>query len=220
MDLVSTKYTYACDPDYCDCLIELTTSDKFGFPSSVTNITCPCGRVLEPLSVVPDIINPINQPVQKEEIMETTELSTPYIPSMLVTYKKIAGTYASPEAPEYVTEKVTDIEWSLHNGRLVNDKMQEMNNKVVKLDNMLSSYCQDNDNADMEFIAEIANLFDIRLTKDISFTGTISFSGTITVDLTEEFDLEDLIRDTVSVDAFSGDCEISDYQVDDVREDY
>jgi hypothetical protein len=46
----------------------------------------------------------------------------------------------------------------------------------------------------------------------------MSFSGTITVDLTEDFDLHDLISETLSVDAFSGDVEIDGYEVDEVRE--
>jgi len=38
-DLVSSKYTFVCDPDECDCLIELTSSDGFGFPSGVMELT-------------------------------------------------------------------------------------------------------------------------------------------------------------------------------------
>jgi len=169
------------------------------------------------MSVVDVTIVPITQ--KKEETMETT-ISTLYNPHLLVTYKKVAGTYAQPEAPEYITEKVTDIEWSLHNGRLTREDNIKHTNNVNKLDNILSSYCQENEDADMELITEIANLFDIRLTKDISFNGTISFSGTVTVDLTEDFDLENLIQENLSLDAYSGDISISDYSVEDLREDY
>ncbi len=69
-DLVSTKYTFACDPDECDVLIELTSSDGFGFPSGVMEITCPCGRKPTLLSVEHATIQPTNQ--TKEEKMDTT----------------------------------------------------------------------------------------------------------------------------------------------------
>jgi hypothetical protein len=215
--LVSTKYIFACDPDYCDCLIELTTSDKFGFPSSVTNITCPCGRVLEPLSVVPDTINPINQPVQKEEKMET---ATQYNPDLLVTYKKVAGTYASPESPEYITEKVTSIEWGLNQGNIANNRNIELNNKVFKLENVLTTYSEDASEETLEVIKEVANIFDIELTKEIEVTGTMSFTATIRVPLTEDYDIESIMNDELQVTSWGGDVDVNDYSVEDVRESY
>ena len=207
------KHTYVCS--VCDALTEITIKEA----DEINDDNCLVCQIrsMNLLSVVDATIYPITQ--KKEETnMET--LSTPYNPNLLVTYKKVAGTYAQPEAPEYLTEKVTDIEWSLHNGRLTREDNIKHTNNVNKLDNILSSYCQENEDADMELITEIANLFDIRLTKDISFNGTISFSGTVTVDLTEDFDLESLIQENISVDAYSGDIEISDYSVEDVREGY
>jgi len=207
------KYTYVCS--VCEALTEITIKEA----DEINDDNCLVCQIrsMNLLSVVDATIYPITQ--KKEETnMET--LSTPYNPNLLVTYKKVAGTYAQPEAPEYVTEKVTDIEWSLHNGRITREDNIKHTNNVNKLDNILSSYCQENEDADMELITEIANLFDIRLTKDISFNGTISFSGTVTVDLTEDFDLESLIQENISVDAYSGDIEISDYSVEDVREGY
>lgn len=69
-ELISSKYTFVCDPDECDCLIELTSSDGFGFPSGVTKLTCPCGRETTLLSVEHATIAPSTQ--TKEEKMETT----------------------------------------------------------------------------------------------------------------------------------------------------
>lgn len=217
-----TKYTFVCDPDECDSLIELTTVEGFGFPNGEVKLTCPCGKNMSYLGAT--ILS--SQTEKEKPNMETTMNNLPlsdaekYNPSLLVTYKKVAGTFASPEAPEYVTKKVTDIEWELNQGRVSQRKELENQNKVNKLENILSSYCQEATDPDMELIGEIAELFDVRLTKDISFTGTMSFSGTITVDLTEQFDLEDLINENLTVDAYSGDIEISDYSVEDVREDY
>lgn len=204
------KWDYVC-PD-CDANIEMTAKSN-GHSHDSYCLKCAGDLVL--MSVADATIYPSTK---KEEKMDT--LTTPYNPNLLVTYKKIAGTYASPEAPEYLTEKVTDIEWSLHNGRLTREDNIKHTNNVNKLDNILSSYCQENSDADMELITEIAQLFDIRLSKDISFNATIAVSGTVTVDLTEDYDLDELIQSNISVDAYSGDIEISDYSVEDVREDY
>lgn len=192
--------------------------DKDGVTKLTKHYCSVCWMALTDVS--PVVYNSdINQPEQKEEKMETLTPET-YNPNALVTYKKIAGTYAQPEAPEYITDKVVDLEWKLDQGQISNNRNVELNNKVFKLENILSSYCQEATDPDMELITEIAELFDIRLTKDISFTGTMSFSGTVTVDLTEDFDLESLLGENLTVDAYSGDIEISDYSVEDVREDY
>ena len=38
------KYTFVCDPEECDALIEFTARDGFGFPSGAVEMKCPCGR--------------------------------------------------------------------------------------------------------------------------------------------------------------------------------
>jgi hypothetical protein len=67
----------------------------------------------------------INNKQQKEAPMGSElqdavtidKLEVPYNPNLLVTYKAIAGTYAAPEEPTYLTSKVTEIEWDLHSAR-------------------------------------------------------------------------------------------------------
>jgi hypothetical protein len=207
------KKDYVCS--ICDALIEMTTKSD-----ELRDKTCiECYGDLTLLSVVDATIRTSTE--KENPNMDTLDtLSTPYNPNLLVTYKKIAGTYASPEAPEYITDKVVDLEWRLHQARTNLDEIRNYENKVNKLENILSSYCQEATDPYMELITEIANLFDIRLTKDISFNGTMYFSGTVTVDLTEEFDLENIIAENLTLDAYSGDIEINEYHVEDVREDY
>jgi hypothetical protein len=49
-----TRYTYVCDPDSCDSLLEFTCKDDFGYPSgSVHNMKCPCGRNMQLITVEP-----------------------------------------------------------------------------------------------------------------------------------------------------------------------
>jgi hypothetical protein len=45
-----TKYTFVCDPDECDALVEFTARDGFGFPLGVVAMKCPCGRMLNYIS--------------------------------------------------------------------------------------------------------------------------------------------------------------------------
>lgn len=47
-----SKYTFVCDPDECDALLEFTARDGFGFPNGVVSMKCPCGRTMQYISVV------------------------------------------------------------------------------------------------------------------------------------------------------------------------
>lgn len=41
-----TRYTFTCDPDECDALIEFTARDGYGFPLGIVQMQCPCGRMM------------------------------------------------------------------------------------------------------------------------------------------------------------------------------
>jgi len=42
----SVVYSFVCDPDECDTLIEVHTV-HFGFPNGVVEMKCPCGRMMQ-----------------------------------------------------------------------------------------------------------------------------------------------------------------------------
>ncbi len=46
-----TRYTFICDPDECDALLEFTARDGYGFPNGVVRMYCPCGREMQYISV-------------------------------------------------------------------------------------------------------------------------------------------------------------------------
>jgi hypothetical protein len=46
-----TRYTFICDPDECDALLEFTARDGYGFPNGVVRMHCPCGREMQYISV-------------------------------------------------------------------------------------------------------------------------------------------------------------------------
>jgi hypothetical protein len=215
-DLVSSKYTFVCDPDECDCLIELTSSDGFGFPSGVTELTCPCGRKTTLVSVEHATLNTPTK--ESEQMEETTTIGSDamhspaveYNPNMLVTYKRIHG-YSDPE---YTTDKVASIEWDLHNGR-----QSSKHNAVLqgKIDNV-SSYIKENfaDSSDQESLTEIAELLDISLTQTVTISATIQVDVEVELPLDEvnDFDAHYFLQDELCIDSNNGNVSIESWTVD------
>jgi hypothetical protein len=212
-DLVSSIYTFVCDPDECDCLIQVTTSDGFGFPSGVTELTCPCSRKTTLVSVEHATIQPTNQ--TKEDKMESTvSPAVEYNPDLLVTYKVIHG--FSDE--EYATDKVRNIEWELHNARTNSKAISSLHNKISLVKDIISEAYADSD--DQDTLRAIAEALDIPLVKEIEWSATIEVSGVITVDLLEDtnFDLRYEIEDAIYADSHNGNIEVADQEICNVRE--
>jgi hypothetical protein len=216
-ELVSSKYTFACDPDECDCLIELTSSDGFGFPSGVMEITCPCGRKPTLLSVEHATIQPTETEGNKMEESTVTISPIPdtYNPNLLVTYKVIRG-YSDAE---YQTDKVTSIEWDLHNAR----QTQKTNGVLQgKIDAVKEIICEAYaDSGDQDTLREIAEALSIELIKEVEFTASIEVSGTYSYNILDsdyEPDLTDEVTDALYADSNNGNIEIGDTEVCNVRE--
>jgi hypothetical protein len=216
-ELVSTKYTFACDPDECDVLIELTSSDGFGFPSGVMEITCPCGRKPVLLSVVNATIAPTTQ--TKEETMETetSAVTVPdtYNPNLLVTYKVIRG-YSDAE---YATDKVTSIEWDLHNARQAQKTNGVYQDKINTVKDIITEAYEDSD--DKDTLRAIAEALSIELVREVLFTATLEVSGTYTYNILDsdyELDLDSEVTDALYADSNNGNIQIDDTEVCHVRE--
>ena len=215
-ELVSSKYTFVCDPDECDCLIELTSSDGFGFPSGVTELTCPCGRKTTLVSVEHATIAPSTQ--TKEETMEDTTTPAVTVPdtynaNLLVTYKVIHG-YSDPE---YTTAKVASLEWDLHNARQTQKSNSVLHSKIDTVKDIITEAYADS--SDQETLQAIAEALGIELTREVEWSATIEVSGTISVDLLEgDVDVEQEIYDNLYVDSQNGQIEIVDTEVTNVRE--
>jgi len=215
-ELISSKYTFVCDPDECDCLIELTSSDGFGFPSGVTQLTCPCGRKTTLVSVEHATIAPTNQTKEEPMETETPAVTVPdtYNSNLLVTYKVIRG-YSDAE---YATDKVASIEWDLHNGRQSQKRVTTLLSKIDTVKDIITEAYADSD--DQETLRSIAEALDIALTRDVEWSATIEVSGTIQLDLLadSDTDVEQEIYDNLYVDSQNGNIEIVDQEVTNVRE--
>ncbi len=210
-----TKYTFVCDPDQCDTLIEVTC-DNYGFPLGVMQITCPCGKKLDILSVADATIN---KPTTEGNPMETTTSTdnqvspaVEYNPNQLVTYKIIHG-YSDPE---FATAKVASIEWDLHNARQAQKQNGLYTSQIDSVkDIIVESYAESEDQETLRSIAEALN---IELTRTVEWSATIEVSGTMDVDLLEDVDIEQEIYDNLYVDSNNGNIEINDTEVCNARE--
>ena len=212
-----TKYTFVCDPDECDSLVELTTVDGFGFPNGVIRNTCPCGREMSYISAT---ILSSEQPTTKEEKMETTETSAvtvpdTYNPNLLVTYKVIRG-YSDAE---YATDKVTSIEWDLHNARQAQKTNGVYQDKINTVKDIITEVYEDSD--DKDTLRSIAEALGIELVREVLFTATLEVSGTYTYNILEndyDLDLDSEVTDALYADSNNGNITIDDTEVCHVRE--
>jgi len=164
-DLVSSKYTFVCDPNECDSLIELTSSDGFGFPSGVTELTCPCGRKTTLLSVEHATLPTTNQ--TKEEKMEATidnnYMTREFLESQLVQNK------ARIQQLEEQIQRVTQRDYAT--AGTLNKLRDDM--KIFALEGL-------DDDSLSEFQAEeIALICGFELTNEFELTVTVEYSVTV-----------------------------------------
>jgi len=212
------KYTWVCTSD-CDALIEYTFKDGYGWPAGVMDLTCRCGTNCTLLSVEDATIPYTDSPLPtEEETMEDATISTTipesYNPNLLVTYKVIRG-YSDAE---YATDKVTSIEWDLHNSRTNSKMIQVLNSKIDSVKDIITEAYGDSD--DQETLRSIAEALGIELTRTIEWSATIEVSGTMELDLLADYDtdVESEIYDNLSVDSQNGNIEVIDTEVTNVRE--
>jgi hypothetical protein len=214
------KYTWVCTSD-CDALIEYTFKDGYGWPNGVMDLTCRCGTACTLLSVEDATIPYTDTPLQtKEEPMEESTVTTTPIPesynsNLLVTYKVIRG-YSDAE---YATDKVTSIEWDLHNGR---QSQKRVTTLLSQIDAVKEIICEAYaDSGDQDTLREIAEALSIELIKEVEFTASIEVTGTYSYNILEsdyDLDLESEVTDALYADSNNGNIEIGDTEVCNVRE--
>ena len=141
------------------------------------------------------------------------KLEVPYNPHLLVTYKAIAGAYAAPEEPTYLTSKVTDLEWLLHAARSQEKTLRGLQGTVSQLEDSIVEWYDPNYSKE-EVLVALCELFGVNPVKEIEVQGTVSFSGTISVPMSEIADF-DLSNVSIEAELNSYDYE-ADLNVDEV----
>jgi hypothetical protein len=188
-ELVSSKYTFVCDPDECDCLIELTSSDGFGFPSGVTELTCPCGRKTTLLSVEHATIQPTETKGNQmdQPVIDNHYLTREFLESQLVDNK------ARIAQLEEQIQRVTQRDYAT--AGTLNKLRDDM--KVFTLEGL------DDDSITEYQAEEIASICGFELTNEFELEVTVLYS--ITVNARDEESAHNLIHDidfdTVSYDS-------------------
>jgi hypothetical protein len=200
-----TKYTFTCDPEECDTMIEVTC-DNYGFPSGVAQITCPCGRKLDVLSVVDATITPST--TTKEEKME--EVTTPVVMNL----QWVEGDDLITKT--YTESDVRHMVWQLKN---LTTKQNEWYLKESKLRTFIHDNFENSE--DQESLTEIAEMFDIPLTKEIEVTVWVRVDATVEVELTngDSFDaVEDFVSSNLTVDSYASEMSVNNFEIDRVEE--
>jgi hypothetical protein len=213
------KYTWVCTSD-CDALIEYTFKDGYGWPNGVMDLTCRCGTDCTLLSVEDATIPYTDSPLPtEEEKMEDATISTTvpdtYNPNLLVTYKVIRG-YSDAE---YATDKVTSIEWDLHNARQAQKTNGVYQDKINTVKDIITEVYEDSD--DKDTLRSIAEALGIELVREVLFTATLEVSGTYTYNILEndyDLDLDSEVTDALYADSNNGNITIDDTEVCHVRE--
>ena len=206
-----TKYTYSCDPNECDSLIEYTCKDNFGFPSgSVNNITCPCGRKPTLLSVSDATITPINE---RKEMEQTNTAPYSYDANTLVTYKSINNGEVT-----YPTLKVNELEVNLDSYRRLQDQLTISNGQISQIIDNLTVQGWYNPNTDKEdILRDLCEILQHEAKQDVTITATVQVEVTYAcpLDEVEDFDAKYFLQDNLTIDSWHGDVVVESFDVED-----
>jgi len=186
------KYTFACDPEACDSLIEYTVRDDRGYPI-VSNITCGCNRTPTLLSVE-DVTIPSTTTTKEEPMIENA------LPEVTAKIAELEATLKNHQNCDY---------WKSENGRI--------GSQLINLIN--TAY--ENDAEASEILESICEIIDYNPVKTVQFEGVIHFSGSIDIPMNEvaDFDLTSALED-VYVDINNGNVCIDNYELYSVEEPY
>ena len=192
------KYSYVCS--ICDALIEITNKTNTYKPQ-----VC-CGETAIWLSVLDVTIDPTQQ--KEKQTMETTTETLPQV-MKLDWVEDNTGT-----TKEYTEADVRHLVWQNKN---LTQKQNEWYRKESQLRTLLEEVFADS--SDAEVLEQIADIFDVSLTKEVEVTAWVRVSATIEVDIREgDYDLEDLMRNNLTIDSFGSEISVNDYDVERVEE--
>ena len=205
MDPKWNKYTYVCPT--CDALIEYTL-DLANIPLDldVTNLTCVCGANCTLLSVHDATILPITE--KKEETQMETLTPVPQVMTLDWIENDVTTTKT------YTESDIRHMVW-------VNKNLTQKQNEWYSKESQLRTLLEETyaDSSDQETLAQIAEIFDVPLTKEIEVTAFVRVDMTIEVDLADgDYDLEQLVRDNLTVDSYGSEINVSNHEVESVEE--
>ena len=195
-----TKWDYVCP--YCDARLELTVQDNV---KSVNETFPSCSNILALMSVVDATIYPVT--TKKEDEMNLTET-----PAQTMTL-----TWLENDVETSTTYSENDVRSAIYNNKRYVEKMNEYYRKESQLRTLLEEVYADSDEQDT--LSQIAQIFDVPLTKEIEVTAYVRVALTIEVDMADgDYDIDSLVSDNLTVDSYGGEISVNDYAVERVEE--
>ena len=195
------KWDYVC-PD-CDAnIVMIAKSNGQGHDSYCLK----CAGDLTLMSVVDVTILPI--PTKKEEEMITET------PAQTMTLDWIENDVTTTKT--YTESDIRAMVWS-------NNFLQGKQNEAYRKESQLRTLLNDvfHDSEDQDTLSQIAEIFDVPLTKEISVTAYVQVQMTVEVDMREgEYDIESFVRDNLTIDTYDSAVSVNNYDVERVEENY
>ena len=102
-----------------------------------------------------------------------------------------------------------------------NKNLTNKQNEWFKKESQLRTLLEENyaDSSDQETLAEVAEIFDVPLTKEIEVTIWVRVDATVEVDLTGDFDnVEDFVSSNLTVDSYGSEMSVNNFEIDRVEE--
>ena len=196
------KYTFVCDPNECDTLIEVTCPSGYDFPSGVVEMNCPCGRKMSYISAT------IRELTNERKQMEVTLNS-----SSFTTDEQI-------KALEQLVQNKDAMITSLQNQHSGCDYWKSENGRVQSqiidvIDEIYAGEWTD----ESDIAKTLCEIIDYNPVKEIEFTATMHFTGSIDIPRNEQndFDLTEALSDAY-VDINNGDVIIDSYDIEEADE--
>ena len=197
------KYTFLCLS--CDALYEISSQASLPdcFDPICSDMECP--GLLHLLSVVDVTIEPST--TKKEE----TNMDT------LTPAQTMTLTWLENDVETSTTYSENDIRSAIYNNKRYAEKMSEYYRKESQLRTLLEEVYADSNEQDT--LSQIAEIFDVPLTKEIEVTAWVRVDMTIEVDMAEgNYDVEDMVRNNLTIDSFGSEISVNDYDVERVEE--
>ena len=192
------KWDYVCSG--CDAHIEITA--LVDGHSIKTEMCMKCLSPLTLMSVVDVTILPI--PTKKEEEMITET------PAQTMTL-----TWQNNGIDETTTYTENDIRSTIYNNKRLNEKMNEYYRKESQLRTLLEEVYADSNEQDT--LSQIAEIFDVPLTKEISVTAYVQVQMTVEVDMADgDYDIESFVN--LTIEAYDSAVSVNNYDIERVEE--
>jgi Zn-finger nucleic acid-binding protein len=197
------KWDYVC-PD-CDAnIVMIAKSNGQGHDSYCLK----CAGDLTLMSVVDDTIVPST--TKKEETNMETITETPAPQTITLTWQ-------NNNVEEITTYTENDIRSAIYNNRRYAENVNEYYRKESQLRTLLEEVYADSNEQDT--LSQIAEIFDVPLTKEIEVTAYVRVALTIEVDMAEgDYDIESLVSENLTVDSYDSIVSVNDYTVERVEE--